>query len=150
MQEYLYEYLKVAIERFSGKQAGLSAAALLTHVALLNRGLTWRPLALMARRGAPAPLGARLCDRLCFGTVALPRRGDLLDGLVVGPVADPGAADAKRLESVSMKRKLSFIYIFSMVCLGLCYGAQCVHTLLGAAWWGGGGVGGLVLRRAWY
>ena len=110
----------------------------MTHVALLNRGLTWRPLALMARRGAPAPLGARLCDRLCFGTVALPRRGDLLDGLVVGPVADPGAADAKRLESVSMKRKLSFIYIFSMVCLGLCYGAQCVHTL----GWGGMGWGG--------
>ena len=38
----------------------------------------------MARRRAPAPLGARLCDRLCFGTVALPRSDDLLDGLVVG------------------------------------------------------------------
>ena len=106
--------------------------------------MTWRPLALMARRRAPAPLGARLCDRLCFGTVALPRSDDLLDGLVVGPVADPGAADAKRLESVSMKRKLSFIYIFSMVCLGLCYGAQCVHTLgghAGVGWGGWDGVG---------
>ncbi len=120
--------------------AGSSQAARSQQPQLTGE-LTWRPLALMARRGAPAPLGARLCDRLCFGTVALPREGDLLDGLVVGPVADPGAADAKRLESVSMKRKLSFIYIFSMVCLGLCYGAQCVHALPGVAY-------GLRLRAA--
>lgn len=65
------------------------------------------------------PAGAMLCDRLLFpklpGALATER--------------DAGASDEKALQDHSMKRRLSFVYIFSMVCLGLCYGAQGPATL---------------------
>jgi MFS family permease len=43
--------------------------------------------------------------------------------------SDAGDADARALQDISMKKRLSFVYIFSMVCLGLCYGAQGPATL---------------------
>jgi MFS family permease len=63
------------------------------------------------------PVGAMLCDRLLFP-----------DATGVN-VQDGGDADEKALQDLSTKKRLSFVYIFSMVCLGLCYGAQGPATL---------------------
>lgn len=69
-------------------------------------------------RYAP-PAGAVLCDRLLFPKAPGASATEW----------DAGASDEKALQDLSMKRRLSFVYIFSMVCLGLCYGAQGPATL---------------------
>lgn len=75
---------------------------------------------------ASPPLGARICDTCCFPGVGA-GEGELSTGLLRD--ADAGADDAKALQDDWTKKKLSYIYICSMVCLGACYGAQGPATL---------------------
>jgi MFS family permease len=78
------------------------------------------------------PAGAQLCDRLCFPKapgIWAARHGDSDLAASLLRTSDAGDADARALQDISMKKRLSFVYIFSMVCLGLCYGAQGPATL---------------------
>ena len=65
----------------------------------------------------------------------MPRSPELQASLLLGSggagagAPRKAASDAERLKSVGMKRRLSFIYCFSMVCVGLCFGAQGPATL---------------------